>query len=188
MTATTTPDPEPRDSYRRLNLGCGEDYREGWTNVDKHAAVDPDVEHDLDDRPWPFPDDEFQHVLFHHVIEHVDDPVATLRETVRVAAPGALVVTVTPLGADAVADPDHTHQWLWQTPEILVSDHWHGVDNLALTQRTVDVWVHWPVDSGWKHRYRGWINEYLNTHGPGVWCFRLPSTSGEMTTVFEVAK
>ena len=45
-----------------------------------------------DIRHLPFADVSFDAVIFAHVLEHMADPVATLREMVRVLKPGALLI------------------------------------------------------------------------------------------------
>ncbi|MCA9106396.1 MAG: class I SAM-dependent methyltransferase [Planctomycetales bacterium] len=44
----------------------------------------------------PFPDNHFSLVFYHHVIEHVDDPIASLKSIERVMAPGAWLFIGTP--------------------------------------------------------------------------------------------
>ncbi|KAA0023838.1 class I SAM-dependent methyltransferase [Antrihabitans cavernicola] len=44
----------------------------------------------------PFPDNSFDVVFYHHVIEHVTDPVGCLRELGRVLRPGGLIYLGTP--------------------------------------------------------------------------------------------
>ena len=73
----------------RLNLGCGTDIRPGWVNLDSTAGIPGvDVVHDLDDLPLPFADDTFDYILAQDVLEHLDDPVGTLRELHRILKPG----------------------------------------------------------------------------------------------------
>jgi SAM-dependent methyltransferase len=54
---------------KKLNLGSGLDYREGWVNVDCNKEVKADVyalAHEL-----PFENEEFDYVLASHVLEHI---------------------------------------------------------------------------------------------------------------------
>jgi predicted SAM-dependent methyltransferase len=55
----------------RLNLGCGDDIRAGWTNVDARDAEGVDRVHDLRERPWPWGDDSAQRVLarYHRLLD-----------------------------------------------------------------------------------------------------------------------
>jgi SAM-dependent methyltransferase len=44
----------------------------------------------------PFADDSFDIIFYHHVIEHVSDPVGSLHELARVLRPGGLIYVGTP--------------------------------------------------------------------------------------------
>ncbi|MGH2951516.1 MAG: class I SAM-dependent methyltransferase [Solirubrobacterales bacterium] len=79
------------------------------------ADLDPQgVDVELDVTAMPFEDARFDLVLCSHVLEHVDDDRAGMRELRRVAAPGATVVVLVPLLAageptredPSVSDPD----------------------------------------------------------------------------------
>lgn len=62
---------------------------------------------DLDITAIPFPDDRFDLILCSHVLEHVPDDGAALRELYRVLAPGGTAVLMVPLELDrAVTDED----------------------------------------------------------------------------------
>ena len=53
----------------RLNLGCGMNRLDGYVNVDRYG--EPDLRHDLEVVPWPWPDDSVSEVLLKHVLEHL---------------------------------------------------------------------------------------------------------------------
>jgi SAM-dependent methyltransferase len=95
---------------RLLEIGCGDGTRlaqlraRGWQvqgqEIDPQAAVQARA------RGLPihlgkletanFPDSGFDAVIMNHVIEHVHDPVALLKESRRVLKPGGKLITVTP--------------------------------------------------------------------------------------------
>jgi SAM-dependent methyltransferase len=167
----------------RLNLGCGEDYRDGWHNVDVVEAVDPDEVVDLSEFPWPWADGEFSYVLASHVLEHLPTERA-LRECVRICEPNGFIDIRLPIGLDALADPDHTGEtWTWITPEMYCgSRHWDSDLGLAVAHRDVTLWSQLPGD--WAHEYQEWLDGLLDEHGPGRWCFTMPAVSGEFEVVF----
>ncbi len=53
----------------KINLGCGQDKREGWINVDVFSKFKPDVLHDLHD-PLPFKNNYADYVLAQDILEH----------------------------------------------------------------------------------------------------------------------
>ena len=95
---------------KRLNLGCGHDYQEGWVNVDHDPRCTPDVRHDLNTRPYPFSDDEFSYVYASHVLEHVDDLFATLVELERIIEPGGILHLRVPHFSNGNGYNDLTHR------------------------------------------------------------------------------
>lgn len=109
----------------KLNLGSGGDYREGWHNVDIHEANDPDEVRDLEETPWPWPDDRFEEILVDNVLEHIDPRrrVPFLSECRRVLEPGGEMTVRLPTrtGWDVTHyavpsyrwphHPDHADDW-----------------------------------------------------------------------------
>ena len=65
----------------KLNLGCGSIHLPGFVNVDRHGQ--PDVVHDLERFPWPWPDGAVGYVVAHHVLEHLGAAVAVYFEVIR---------------------------------------------------------------------------------------------------------
>ena len=96
-----------------LNLGSGRRYVHGAVNVDITPDTAPDVVHDLDDRPWPFPDDSFDEIHGIDVLEHLADVVGAMQELHRVARADATVKIVVPhfSSPNAYTDPTHERQF-----------------------------------------------------------------------------
>ena len=88
----------------KLNLGCGFSRFDGYVNVDKYG--EPDVRHDLESFPWPWPDSSVEEVKLVHVLEHLGrDPdvfIGIMKELYRVCGNGASIEIVVP-------HPRHDH-------------------------------------------------------------------------------
>lgn len=139
-------------SATKLNLGSGGDYREGqaWHNVDVRAAVGPDERVDLNEYPWPWPDDSWAHVLASHVVEHLDDQHRALQELARITAPGGTVRIRAPHwhSASMAIDPTHTQPLDPRTlthdlaPDWTVVDvGYEGVRGAQLLPESVAAWL-----------------------------------------------
>ncbi len=102
-------DESPDQKEDVLHLGCGHRLIAGAVNVDMRAGVGADVVHDLNQRPWPFPDNRFGAVIATHVIEHLHDTVAVMEEIHRVCRHGATVKIVTPHFSSPTAFTDPSH-------------------------------------------------------------------------------
>lgn len=100
---------------RLLEIGCGLGYfldharRGGWepSGVDAspwaagfaRTTLGLDVR-EAPDGALPYPDGAFRAIFAHHVLEHLPAPVDTLRELLRVAEKGAVLVVVVPNEVD----------------------------------------------------------------------------------------
>lgn len=78
-------------SRRCLNVGCGDDRRDGFVNVDRVAVDGVDAVAAFGPGGLPFADATFGLALCRDVLEHVDI-VPALREIHRVVEPGGSVV------------------------------------------------------------------------------------------------
>jgi len=96
---------------RRLNLGCGRKHMADAINLDITSETNPDVVHDLNNRPWPFPENHFVEVTANDVVEHLDDVMKTFEEIHRICSHGAIVRVAVPhfSSGNAYADPTHRH-------------------------------------------------------------------------------
>src|SRR5262245_26650389 len=97
------------DGWQKLNLGCGEGRKPGYVNVDWQKAVRPDVVHDLNCFPYPFPDESFDLIEASHVIEHLDRPFAVMRELHRILKSGGLLQIRVPHFSRGFTHAEHTH-------------------------------------------------------------------------------
>jgi SAM-dependent methyltransferase len=113
------------DDRRILHLGSGLHYREDAVNVDVTQRTNPDVVHNLNVRPWPFPENRFDTILAHDVIEHLEDIVGTMEEVHRVGKPrGMINITVPHFSSyGAFTDPTHRHYFGRFTFDYFCQDH-----------------------------------------------------------------
>lgn len=179
-----------RSDYDTLRLGCGEDTRPDQWNVDLYDVAGVDETQDLNDRPWPWDDGEWSHIVAEHVFEHLESMRGALAESERVLERGGTLRVALPMGRDAYADGTHLWgerhlPWTWRTPEFYHGErHWDGNLNLRVTDRRVNVWSVHPIR--WVRGLQQWYwRQKLSRYGPGEWCFELAPMCGEFTVVFE---
>lgn len=111
---------------RRLNLGCGSNYHPECVNVDRYResphhkdACTFDVRADA--HHLPFADGAFEYIRFRHVLEHLERPLAALRECRRVLAAGGecyVEVPYPPVVGDERSRHHRMHIYSW-TPGSL---------------------------------------------------------------------
>ena len=90
-----------------LLIGCG--HKETWvkwlgmnqekawkdlTTLDINPNVGADIVHNLEEVPYPFPDNHFDVVVASYVLTTVPDPVKVIHELARVTKPGGAVLIV----------------------------------------------------------------------------------------------
>lgn len=152
----------------KVNLGCGEFYAEGWTNVDRTEEEDgpqPDVIASATD--LPFPDGSVSQLYAGHVLEHValETVPDILAEIKRVLSPEGMLMIVGPdidraresypeavegiLHGDCRWEGD---EHLWESRESTVVDLLNEGGWFALPIPITDVKPEWPVTSriGWQ--------------------------------------
>lgn len=117
----------------KLNMGCGNNKKPDFVNVDMFEECEPDVLFDLESTPWPWLDDSVDEVLFNHSLEHIGAEtkvfLAIIQELYRVCMKDALLrVNVPhPRHDNFITDPTHVRII---TPDVLGmfskanNDHW----------------------------------------------------------------
>jgi SAM-dependent methyltransferase len=73
----------------KLNLGCGENHKIGWVNVDNWGRVD--CKWDLNVTPYPWESNSVDEIEMNHVLEHLPNWWEAFRECARVLKPGGVL-------------------------------------------------------------------------------------------------
>lgn len=94
---------------KKLNLGCGEHKKGGYVNIDWQVLAKPDVVHDLNVFPYPFPDNSFDLVEAFHVLEHLDKPFLIMKELHRILKPGGTLHIKVPHFSRGFTHAEHAH-------------------------------------------------------------------------------
>lgn len=97
----------------KLDLGCGQNKREGFTGVDIAKAPGVDVVHDLLKFPWPFAAGSVDDAHCSHFFEHIPNRLRMpfMDELARVLIPGGRVTIICPNWTSVRAYQDPTHEW-----------------------------------------------------------------------------
>lgn len=94
----------------KVNLGCGNDYLEGYVNLDM-GNCRSDIKHDLSIFPWPFNSSSVSEVVLKHIFEHFNPSnfITIVRELYRICDNGAIIHIICPYaGSDNYwTDPTH---------------------------------------------------------------------------------
>lgn len=105
---------EISEDWRILEVGSGPSRLfPRSTTLDFYEGCNPDVQHDLNDVPYPLPDNQFDLIVCLHVLEHVPHLVAATTELHRVLKPGGLLFVEVPYFTSVFfySDPTHAHSF-----------------------------------------------------------------------------
>lgn len=121
----------------KLNLGCGNDVKEGYVNVDICNPKGLDIiVIDLNKFPYPFEDDTFDEVYASHIIEHLNDFHKTIMEIHRISKPNAKITIKSPFFANTkyFGDPSHKIPFSYRT-----------FDNYTIIENRVPFYERWKL-------------------------------------------
>src|SRR6266849_4266747 len=101
----------------RLNLGCGNNYMEGYINVDMNSEVKCDTVVDLENDVFPWSDDSVDGIVAKMVLEHIYKRDRFMNECHRVLKPKSKMYITVPMGGTVAdfKDPTHVSHWIPQT-------------------------------------------------------------------------
>lgn len=94
----------------KINIGAGDDIKNGWDNHDQVSSEGIDHVFDLNQTPYPLEDQTFDLVLASHVLEHVDPILPCIQEIYRIVKPGGLFVIRVPHYASNCCYGDLSHK------------------------------------------------------------------------------
>lgn len=128
---------------KKLNLGCGLKPIEDHVNLDVVASVNPDVVHDLNVFPYPFPDNRFDEIRAMDVVEHVADLPGMMREIWRISRPGAIIEFSTPHFSchNSYTDPTHVRHLSARSFYYFEKDHpfsFYGSDGFKVLEANIN--------------------------------------------------
>lgn len=107
---------------RKLNIGCGNAYLEGFWNIDI-GNCKKDADWDIT-QPIPVQDGQFDQIYANHVLEHIprEKFFPVFRELHRILASGGLLAFQVPkAGSDNFwTDPTHTMPFTARTMDYLL--------------------------------------------------------------------
>lgn len=92
---------------KNLNVGCGQDVKQGWVNLDSHNSFGVDLVYDLNDLPLPFETNHFDHILCSHVLEDFVNPIPLLDELVRILKVSGTLEIRVPYETNAWSNMNH---------------------------------------------------------------------------------
>jgi len=101
------------NDLKKVDLCCHQYKAEGFIGVDGYPYPNVDVVCDLDEPNWPFEDGSVGVFRLQDALEHLKNPIQTMKEIYRCLAPNgwALINVPNTDGRGAFQDPTHVSFW-----------------------------------------------------------------------------
>jgi SAM-dependent methyltransferase len=94
----------------KLNLGAGNDVRDGFVNHDISKLPNIDVVFNLNSYPWPWDDNSFEEIVAHDLLEHLDDFMRAMEEIHRILSLSGIIKLSVPYWNSCARYIDPTHK------------------------------------------------------------------------------
>ena len=156
-----------------LDVGCGRNKVPGAIGLDRFPLEGVDVIHDLQQFPYPFSNDYFDHIHAHHVIEHLPDVGPFMAELNRIAKPGGLLYLSTPhySSMGSWRDPTHYQHFSIYTFEYFTrrhpADYYSGSTHWEIVQseiRMLRLWrltgIEWLINLADRYPQCRWLRKF----------------------------
>jgi SAM-dependent methyltransferase len=139
--------PEPL-VLSKLDLGCGQNKKEGFTGVDLFKAEGVDVVHDLLAYPWPFEDASVDEIHCSHFLEHVGglQRPRFMEEVYRVLKVGCSATFITPYWSSERSVQDFSHAWPPVAPPSYLYFNKKWREDNKLTHGLYDIKADFDID------------------------------------------
>lgn len=113
---------------KKINLGCGKKYLEGYINTDVNRSVKADVYFNLNRIPYPFKKNFADLIRLDNVLEHLDDIPKVMQELHRILKPAGIAEIYLPYAKSdgAFQDPTHKHFFTEKSMDYFTKDFEFG--------------------------------------------------------------
>lgn len=117
----------------------------------------------------PFENECFDIVICSHVLEHIPNDAAAMKELYRVTKPGGLALVLVPLATDGrpteedpeISDPFEQERRFGQWDHVRLYDRDDFVSRLQDAGFTVSLWDPFAADAGWAQKWHLNPKEFL---------------------------
>lgn len=156
----TKPEEKKEETLLKLDLGSGDNKKEGFTGVDKFQTPSVDIVHDLFTYPWPFESDSVDEVWASHFFEHSPqyERPKFMGELHRVMKKGAKATFITPYYKSPRATQDFSHNWppISEESYLYFNKAWRETNKLTHgyyeTTADFDFTFGYAVDGLWQNK------------------------------------
>lgn len=126
----------------KLDLGCGQNKKEGFQGVDIWDGPGVDYVVDLFSLPLPFEDENIEEIFGSHFFEHVpqEKRFGLMDELYRILIPTGKITFITPYWASPRAIQDPTHMWppITESSYLYFNKGWREQNKLTHYKVTCD--------------------------------------------------
>lgn len=107
-----------------IDFGCGNSKTTGTIGVDFNPRTEADVIHNLNEFPYPFPDNYADHIICNDVLEHVEDFIKVIEELWRIGKPGCEIKVTGPFmsSVNYFSDPTHRRSFTSRSFDYFIKD------------------------------------------------------------------
>lgn len=118
----------------KLDLGCGQNVREGFLGVDIAKVDGVKYVTDLFKHPWPFKDASVEEIHASHFFEHIPqmERPKFMDECHRILIPGGKMTVIVPYYSSMRAIQDWNHMWppVCESSFLYFNREWRKVNKL----------------------------------------------------------